>query len=91
MLHSYKKRTSVSGVCDFIYSFNTLFCFQEYQQSIKYFGLGLVWVQTVCKGYQQMALSEKKIIFACCVILLAFLASAVFFKNINFFGIPSEC
>ena len=35
MLHSYKKRTSVSGVCDFIYSFNTLFLFSgisaEYQ------------------------------------------------------------
>ena len=43
--------------------------FQEYSQSVKQFGSrsarlvsGLIWVQTVCKGYQQTALVGKDII-----------------------------
>ena len=38
--------------------------FQEYDQSIKLFGSRsgrLIWVQTVCKGFQQMALVGKEL------------------------------
>ena len=41
--------------------------FQEYHQSVKLFGpcsdsLGLIWVQTVCQGYQQMTLVDKEFV-----------------------------
>ena len=39
--------------------------FQEYHQSVNQFESivsGLIWVQTVCKGYQQMTLAGKEFI-----------------------------
>ena len=42
-----------------------LFFFREYQQSVKQFGSrsclsSLIWVQIVCKGYQQTTLVSKE-------------------------------
>ena len=38
--------------------------FQEYDQSVKQFEsrTGLIWVQTVCKSYQQTTLGDKELI-----------------------------
>ena len=45
-------------VCGFFFSINFFQkkIFQEYHQNVKQFGSrsGQIWVQTVCKGYQQM-------------------------------------
>ena len=54
---------------------------------------GLIWIQTVCQGYQLTALAD--LLFAYWVILHAFLSSADFFQNQLFrkvlSGVPSEC
>ena len=34
----------------------------KHHQSVKEFGSGLIWVPTVCKGYQQTTLVDKELI-----------------------------
>ena len=47
----------------------------------------LIWVQTVCKSYQQMTLVGKEGNFACCFIILDFFSKLIFLKILS--GISS--
>ena len=56
---------AILSSADFFLKINVLKnFFQEYHQNVKQFGplSGLIWVQTVCKGYQQTALVDKELI-----------------------------
>ena len=79
---------------DFFFKINFLKrIFQKYHQIVKQFrpdrpSSGLIWVQTVCRGYQQTTLVDKEFNDICTKITIE--RPAVMFTNVSYFGISGS-